>query len=268
MSKHREEKVEVRGTQLRLLCAGTGPPLLYLHGSGDRGSWLPVFDRFAQTHTVYRPDHPGFGHSAEDGRIDCVHELAFFYLDLLDELELRRVSVVGASLGGWIAADLATIEPRRLERLVLVGASGLRVDGVGQPDVFTLSAVELAELTFHRPDLRERAVADAGALEQDPDALQIYLKNRVGTAHLAWNPYFHDPQLVHRLHRATAPTLVVWGNDDRLVPLEHAARWIDLLPNARLELIDDAGHLPHVEQPERFLELVSPFLVAPLVAVD
>ena len=211
MSGYAEERVAVRGTDVRILRAGAGPPVLYLHGSADGGGWLPILDSLAQTCTVYRPDHPGFGYSDDDDRIDSIHDLAFFYLDLLAELGLESVSIVGISLGGWIAADLATIEPARVDKLVLVGAAGLRVDGVQQPDVFMLSAIQLAELTYHRPELRQRAAAEAAGLEASPEALQLYLRNRVGTAHLAWNPYFHDPKLIDRTHRITAPTLVVWG---------------------------------------------------------
>jgi pimeloyl-ACP methyl ester carboxylesterase len=262
-SGYTEERVAVRGTEVRILRAGAGPAVLYLHGSGDSGGWLPILDSLAQTHTVYRPDHPGFGHSDDDDRIDSIHDLAFFYLDLLSELGLEQVSIVGVSLGGWIAADLATIEPERVDRLVLVGAAGLRVEGVQQPDVFMLSAVQLVELTYHRPEAQERAVADAAGLEADPEALQLHLRNRVGTAHLAWNPYFHDPKLVERTHRVTAPTLVVWGAEDRVLPPAHGERWTELLPSARLELIADAGHLPHVEAPATVSGLIAAFLSAP-----
>jgi pimeloyl-ACP methyl ester carboxylesterase len=255
-----ETFVEIRGTRVRVLRAGEGPPLLYLHGSGDPGRWLPALGELAASHSVVRPDHPGFGQSDDDPRIDTVHELAYFYLDFLDELGIGRISIVGSSLGAWIAADLSTIEPDRVEKLVLIGASGLRVDRCEQPDEFVLDPQQIAEHVFHGEELRTRAVEDARSLDENPEALQLYLRNRLTTAHLAWNPYFHDPKLVHRLHRAKAPTVVVWGREDRLVPLEHGRRWEELLPDARLEVVDEAGHLPHVEQPERFLAIVRPFL--------
>ena len=266
-SGYEEQRITVRGTEVRLLRAGAGPPLLFLHGPGDSGAWSPILDSLALTHTVYRPDHPGFGYSDDDDRVDSVHDLGFFYLDFLSELEVARVSIVGVSLGGWIGADLATIEPGRVERLVLVGSAGLRVEGVEQPDVFMLSALQLAELTYHRPEFRERAAVEAAGLEADGDELQRYLRNRVGTAHLAWNPYFHDPTLPNRTHRVTAPTLVVWGADDRVLPPAHGERWRELLPNARLQLIPDAGHLPHIEQVETVVELIAPFLSTPTAEI-
>jgi len=235
-----ESYLDVRGTRIRTLRAGDGPPLLYLHGSGDPGRWLPVQGELAASHDVIRPDQPGYGWSDEDHRIDTVHELAFFYLDLLDELGIDKVSVLGSSLGGWIAADLATIEPHRVAHLVLVGAAGLRVADSGQPDEFVLEP--------------------PAAIETDPPTMERYLRNRITTAHLAWNPYFHDPKLVHRLHRVLAPTLVVWGSEDGLVPPAHGHRWTELLPGSRLEVVEGSGHLPHVEQPEAFLKLVRPFL--------
>jgi pimeloyl-ACP methyl ester carboxylesterase len=122
----RERDLDVRGIRVRLLSGGSGEPLLYLHGGGDLGQWTPALAALAGRYTVLRPDHPGFSASADAGGIDSVHELAFFYLDLLDELGLGRVMVVGHSLGGWLAADLATIEPGRVSKLVLVSAAGLR----------------------------------------------------------------------------------------------------------------------------------------------
>jgi len=255
-----ESQIDVRGTKIRVLRGGEGPPLLVLHGSGDAGLWLPVYDELAESYDVIRPDHPGFGWSDEDGRIDSVHDLAFFYLDLLDELGIERVSVIGSSLGGWIGADLATIEPARIARLVLIGAAGLRVEGSDQPDEFALEPTATFELIYAGEEHRRRAAERMSALEEDPPAMERYLRNRITTAHLAWNPYFHDPKLVHRLHRITAPTLVVWGRDDGLVPLAHGNRWTELIPGSQLEVVEDCGHLPQVEQPARFMEIAGPFL--------
>jgi pimeloyl-ACP methyl ester carboxylesterase len=257
-----EQFITVRNHRVRVLQMGTGPALLYLHGSGDTGAWLPALSELATSFRVIRPDHPGFNGSDEVSGIDNVHDLAFFTLDLLDKLELDRVSVLGASLGGWLALDLATIEPGRIDRIVVIGSAGLRVEGVPQPDVFTLSPSQIAELLFHDRDRQEEALAQARALDQDPAAMQAYLRNRVATAHLAWNPYFHDPKLLHRIHRITAPVLVVWGAEDRVIPSAHGERWAQLLSGARLEIVSEAGHLPHVERPARFTALVEPFLSA------
>ena len=255
-----EEVVDVRGTAVRVLRAGEGPTLLYLHGSGDSGAWLPVLEQLSSSFSVIRPDHPGFNQSGESEGLDSIHELAFFYLDLLAALGIDRCSVVGSSLGGWLAADLATIEPERFEKLVLVGAAGLRVEGVAVPDTFTMGADALADLLFFGSDARAQAREQAVGLETDPAAMTTYLRNRMATAHLGWNPYFHDPQLPRRLHRIAAPTLLVWGGEDRVFPPAHAARWGELVPDSRVEIVDGVGHLPHIEEPQQFLDLVVPFL--------
>jgi pimeloyl-ACP methyl ester carboxylesterase len=250
------DHVSVRGTGVRILRQGSGEPLVFLHGAGDRGEWLPVLAGLAADWAVCRPDHPGFNQSDDDERIDSVHDLAFFYLDLLDALELPRVTLVGASLGGWLAAEIAVLDPGRVAALVLIDAAGLRVAGAPGPDVFTLNPVQLAELLFHDPALRSAAIEQAAVLDQSPDELRTYLRNRIATSHLAWNPYFHDPKLAERLHRVSAPTVVIWGSEDRLLPVAHAQRWHELIEDARIELIADAGHLPHIEQPQRVVEIL------------
>jgi pimeloyl-ACP methyl ester carboxylesterase len=260
---HQEWDLTVRGTRIRMLTAGSGDPLLYLHGSGDLGLWTPALAGLAETHRVYRPDHPGFSGSADRDGIDSVHDLAFFYLDLLDEIlgeiGAEQVILVGASLGGWLAADLATIEPRRVGRLVLVDAAGVRAE-IPTPDLFTKSPVELAELLYHDESLRAAAVRQAEEAEQDPERFTRFLRNRITAAHLGWNPYLHDPKLPDRLHRITAPTLIMWGAQDRMLPVGYADRWAELLPKAELAIVGDAGHLPLVEQPAAALAVLRTFL--------
>ena len=254
-----EHMIDVRGRRVRVAQAGEGAPLVYLHGAGDLGDWGPELSLLARDFTVYRPDHPGFNQSDDDPSVDSVLDLAFSYLDLFDCLGLDRPSLVGVSLGGWIAAQIAVLDPGRAAKLVLVGAAGLRAD-IPTPDMFTLGPEQLAELLFHRPDLRAAAVAAAGQITDDPELFQRYLRNRMASAHLAWNPYFHDPKLPGRLHRLAAPVLVVWGAEDRLLPVGYAHQWVAALGAARLEIIDEAGHLPMAEQPEAFATLVREFL--------
>jgi pimeloyl-ACP methyl ester carboxylesterase len=253
-----ERDLSVRGTRVRVLEAGSGDPLLYLHDSGDLGQWGPLLSGLAERYTVCRPDHPGFNASADGTDIDSAHELAFFYLDLLDEIGADRAVVIGASLGGWLAADLATIEPRRVSKLVLAGAHGIRT-GDRVPDIFLASPAELAELTYHTGEARSAARQEAELLADDAARFERYLRNRSATAHLGWNPYLHDPKLPGRLHRITAPTLILWGAHDRLLPLGHARRWAELLPGAQLTIINDAGHLPLAEQADASLQALWTF---------
>jgi pimeloyl-ACP methyl ester carboxylesterase len=256
----REDAVDVRGNEVRVLTAGSGDPIVYLHGSGDLGGWLPVHTRIAESFQVIRPDLPGFNRSAANPEISSVHDMSFALLDLFDTLGLDRVGVIGSSLGGWIAADLATIEPTRIQRLVLVDAAGLRPSGGFPVDMFTLSSEQILRKTYHDPEAVERALAAAAARDADEEQFALLLRNRAATAKLGWNPYFHDVKLPGRLHRITAETLVVWGAHDRLMPPELAQAYAERIPRSRIAVIDDAGHLPHLERPEAFLAEVLPFL--------
>ncbi len=254
-----ERDVDVRGTRIHLMASGTGPPLLYLHGAGDLGAWPDGLTALARRFSVYRPDHPGFNASGDNSSIDSVHDLAFFYLDLLDVLGLDSVILIGASFGGWLAADIASLDPSRVDKLVLVDAAGVRAE-TPTPDVFALSPVEVAEHAYHTAAARTAAIGQAAQIEQDPSLFERYLRNRMSTANVGWNPYMHDPKLLDRLHRIIAPTLIVWGAEDRLLPVAYAWRWAGLLPTARVEILEATGHLPLVEQPAAFLDVVDDFL--------
>jgi pimeloyl-ACP methyl ester carboxylesterase len=253
-----EDFVDVGGRRVWVASAGEGPPLVYLHGAGDLDGWGPALSLLAADFTVYRPDHPGFNRSDDDPSVDSVLDLAFAYLDLLDAMSLDRVHLVGHSLGGWTAAQLAVLASGRVTKLVLANPAGLRPAGTA-PDIFTLNPVESAALVNHQADVRAAAVAAAEQIAGDTELFQRFLRNRMATAHLAWNPYLHDPKLAGRLHRVTPPVLIIWGAHDRLLPAETARQWQEALPGARLEIIDDAGHRPPVEQPAAFAALVKEF---------
>jgi len=263
MGDHEEQHDEHRGQPGGRRVRRTRPhrardPVLYLHDSGDLGQWAPWLSGLAGRYAVWRPDHPGFNASADGAGVDSVHELAFFYLDLMDELGLGRVILAGAGLGGWLAADLATIEPQRVSKLILAGARGIRTDE-HIPDIFLLSPAELAVLTYHTDEARSAAREQAEQLADDPGRFERYLRNRSATAHLGWNPYLHDPKLPRRLHRVTAPALILWGAQDRLLPVRHARRWAELLPRTQVAVIRDAGHLPLAEQPGASLQAILAF---------
>lgn len=257
-----EKVIEVRGSEVRLLAGGEGEgvPVLYLHGEDDVGASSPFFEALSTTFAVVRPDLPGFNGSAGRAGGARVHDLAFFTLDVMDALGLDRVSVFGTGLGGWLAADLATIEPRRVERLVLVAAFGLRPSEGHGGDIFLLDPVEEARILYHEPSAVDVAVEAARRLAEDPDAHARYLRNRAALAHLAWNPYLHDPRLEERLHRVAASTLVVWGEEDRVVPPLTARRYGAAIASARVAVIPGTGHLPHLEAPGAVLSEVVPFL--------
>lgn len=253
---HAEEFREIAGVRIQLLRGGVGPPLLYLHGALAGGMWLPFHDRLAHHFTVYVPAHPGFGKSEDPAWLEGIQDLAFYYLDFLDELGLDHVHVVGLSLGGWIAAELAVMCPHRLGRLVLVDAAGIRVPGITPPDLFAMAPEEVVGLLYKRPE----AAAALFPSDPTPEQLETQLRQRMTVARLAWNPYFENPKLLARLRRIRVPTLILWGEEDRLFPLEHAKAFQAAIPNASLLVLRDCGHVPPLDDPEAFVTAVTRFL--------
>ncbi len=255
MSEPSAEKLDIRGCGIVLRRAGAGRPLLLLHGAADAGQWLPCMDHLAARHTVIAPEHPGFGGSDTPAWLDTIPDLANFYLDLIDQLDLADIDLVGHDLGGWIAAELAVRNPRRLASLTLVAAAGIHVRGVAQTDPFLRTDEQRIRDLFH-----DQTHADAMiARVLRPEAEDRNLQNQTTTARLTWQPRGYDPHLAKWLHRIALPTLLVWGADDRLLPPAYAAAWQKLIPGAQLVVIRDCGHLPHVEQPAAFVAALDGF---------
>jgi pimeloyl-ACP methyl ester carboxylesterase len=237
--------LDVRDTPVRLLRAGAGAPLLYLHGAGAGGRWLSFQEALAQRFDVIAPTHPGHGGSPAADWIEDVSDLAFHYLDLLDALELDRVHLVGASLGGWMAAEIAVMASHRLASLTLVDPVGIKVDGWIYPFIFGMDLPQVVATVFHRP---EAAMALAPK-DQSVDTLVELYRQNAAMARVAWNPYLYDPRLRRRLARIAVPTLLAWGEHDRLAPLVCAEAWRKEIPGARLVTFAHSGHVPHLEEP-------------------
>ena len=256
MADHSNSKIAVRGCTIGLMRGGAGRPLLILHGAGGAGAWLPYMADLAAGHDVIVPEHPGFGASDTPDWLDCVPDLANFYLDFLDQLELRNVDLVGFSLGGWVAAELAVRNTSRLASLTLVDAAGIHVKGVEQVDSFLRSDEQRIRDMFHDPKRADEMVAQA----QRPELEDVGLKNRTTTAKLIWQPRGYDPHLHKWLHRIDVPTLVVWGANDRLLPQDYAVAYQRLIPGAKIAIIPECGHLPQIEQRGAFLAALEGFL--------
>jgi pimeloyl-ACP methyl ester carboxylesterase len=235
-------------------------PLLYLHsGFGEAGA-LPLFDHLVDAgFRVTAPPLPGFGESGPAHDCHRIEDAVFQLRPLLDE----RPVVVGSSLGGWLAAELAVWFPDRVRALVLLDAVGLRLDGAPIFDIFSARHPEtMRRVLPHGGDLLEllKPAYDAA----DPSAALLHLFNASeATARLGWNPFLHDPKLLGRLPGVTAPTLVVWGADDGVVPLAHGEAYAAAIPDARLEVIVGCGHLPALEQPAAVADLAADFVGVP-----
>jgi pimeloyl-ACP methyl ester carboxylesterase len=257
MNTPQERTVLAGDYRVRVLEAGHGDPLLFLHSAAGAGMWTEGIARLAQRFHVLLPDHPGFGPSPLPDWLTGMDDLVFHYLDLLDALGLHGpLRIAGASFGGWIGAEFAAFHPERVQKLVLIDAAGLRIPAVPMPDVFRLAPQALLPLVFH--DL-SKALA---VMPKDfgPDTMVQMFHDRSAFARLSWNPYLHDPKLSRRLKRATVPTLIVWGRQDQLIPPVYAEEYKRLLPAAQVAYIDQCGHDPTIEQPDEFARVVGEFL--------
>lgn len=252
--------LKLYGTEIELIKGGAGRPLLILHGPWGNPGWLSYLDQLSSDFEIYLPTHPGFGKSQRHAGLETIHDLVDFYLDFLDHFELERPALMGFSIGGWLAAELAATRPDRLDRLVLVDAAGLRIEQAKIADIFLATKQELTALTFHdAQSVRELArVCPENPSEEESAAAE---RSQIMAQVLAWKPYMHNPKLPYRLHRIRIPTLVVWGRQDGIVPLPHGEAYARAIPGARLKVIERCGHAPHLEQPAEFTSLVRDFLL-------
>ncbi len=232
----------VEGTQVSVLRGGSGPPLLFLHGSDAFTEWLPFMAVLADRFDVIVPDHPGFGRSDTPSWLDTIGDLAHFYRSFIEAFDLRGVVVAGHGIGGWIGGELALRNPHDLHSLVLVAAAGLPLPEDGL-DTFMCSPDEIRRASY--ADVRRAPELDDVLREQQA-------KNALMTARVAWQPRFYDPQFAKWLHRLRVPTLVVWGAHDAIFPPRQADTFAATIAGARTLIVPDAGHLPHVEQPQAF----------------
>jgi pimeloyl-ACP methyl ester carboxylesterase len=252
------ERLEVAGIELEVLRHGAGRPVLMLHGFDTidpQARFLDLLGRHAQ---IVAPSLPGFGGSPRPPDFDTVYDLVRLCLALLDALPDDRVSLVGFSFGGWLAAEVAAACSHRLDRLILVDPLGIKISDRETPDIldiFNRSPEEVRRCLWHDP---ERFAPDYDAMSDE--ALVALARNREALCLYAWHPYMHNPRLPRWLGRITAPTLVLWGASDRIVTPDYGRAYAGLIPKARFELIERAGHHPEIEQPEDFAERVVRFI--------
>jgi pimeloyl-ACP methyl ester carboxylesterase len=258
MADHSISMLSVGDCRIRVMRGGSGAPLVFLHGGGGVGIWLPCMARLARKFDVIAPEHPGFGESDTPPWLDTIGDLANFYLEFLDQLGLEGIHLVGSSLGGWIAADLAVRNSNRLASLTLIGAAGIHVPDVEQVDVFLCNEEQRIRHLFYDQELAEAVVASMAR----PGMEDASLKNRTTTARLSWQPRNHDPQLRKWLHRVKVPTLLIWGADDRLFPRPYAFVFQQLIPGSQAVVLPECGHLPHVEKGDAFAAELEGFIDA------
>ena len=258
LSEFTHSFLDVHGTRIEIQTSGHGRPILFLHseegllGAGD------ALKRLASLGRVIVPSHPGFGRSESAPSISAVDDLSYFYLDVMDILGLEETVLLGASLGGWIAAQVAVKCTRRIAKLVLINSVGIKLgDRTARDivDVHALDSQDVINLTYFDPDKHRPNFAEFS----DEEAL-IFARNKETFTYLAWRPYMHDPKLRGLLRRIQVPTLVLWGDHDRIVSPQYGKAFSEEISGSKFHLIENAGHYPFVEQPQAFHSQVAAFI--------
>lgn len=235
----------------------TGSTVLVLHGGGGPGTVAPLVAHLAERHRVIAPTIPGWNGTPRSERIATIDDVAAAFLDLLREEDLDHVAVVGSSIGGWIASAMAVLDAGegRIDRVVLIDAVGVEVPGEPIRDVSGLDPRGLAAYSWHDP---ARFLAALAAMPAE--AVRAMQGNQAALQALAGDPYMHDPGLLDRLAAVRVPALGIWGASDRVVTPAYGRAMLAAFPDARFEVVPEAGHLPHLEQPGRTFALLDPFL--------
>ena len=254
----RSERLPACGIELEVVRRGSGRPMLLVHGFQTVDPKARFLDLLARHGEVIAPSSPGFGRSPRPNDFDTVYDLVHLYLEVLESPPGENATLLGFSFGGWLAAEMAVACCHRLDKLVLVDPVGIKISNRETPDildVFEKSPNEVRRRSWHDPD---RFAPDFNAMSDE--ALVVYARNREALCVYAWHPYMYNPQLPRWLNRIKVPTLLIWGASDRVVSPDYGRAYSRLIPGARFELVEGAGHHPEIEQPEAFIERVARFL--------
>jgi len=252
-----ERTVDVRGIATHMFEAGppTATSLLYLHDHGLGNLWLEYHQRLAQSFHVFAPDIPGYGLTGRPDWMRDMSDYILYFRDLLDQLSLDKALVAGHSLGGWMAAELAVWYPERVEKLVLSNALGIRVKGSPVADIFAMNPREVLATCFD--DFAAAMPLMPAAF--DTDYLLSQYRQLTTLASLAWNPGY-DPRLERRLERIACPTLIIWGQNDRLVPPAYGDAFHRLIAGSELVMLEGTGHMPMFEKAGEWTKAIRDFL--------
>jgi len=253
--------VHLNGVSIDIAESGAGRPLLFLHPgypAGRRGEASAAIARLSENFRVIAPTHPGFGRDLAPDWLTTIDDLSYLYLDLLISLGRKDTVVVGSSLGGWIAAEMAVKCTGPISHLVLADPVGIKIgdrETRDFPDIYAIDEKTAVSLSFSDPS---RVAYDRATLAED-DFL-FMARSREATARYGWAPFLHNPKLLRRLARIQKPTLVLWGEADRITSQAYGAAYAAAIPGAKFAQIPDAGHFPHIEQPGAFAKRIADFV--------
>ena len=254
-----QTQLELRGSKLGILERGSGRPIVFLHPGDGLDARAAFLDRLAAHGRIIAPSHPGFGTSDLPADFDSVGDLAYFYLDLFDQLKLCDAVLVGASFGGWIACEIAIRSCAHVSQLVLVDTVGARFSA-------NPAEVEIADVfNLTRPEVEKLAYVDPAKVRRDPASLSdedllVIARDRESYCQFGWSPYMYNPMLRRWLHRITVPTLVLWGEQDRIVAPDYGRRFAEAIPGASFRAVPGAAHFPHIEQPQAVADAIGAFM--------
>lgn len=251
------ETLDVGGTPVGVQTMGSGPPLIFLHSEMFIGASGPFLEVLAKRYSVIAPRMPGFGPAPVPSDIRTVDDLAYLHLDLMQKLDLKQATVVGVSLGGWVALEMAVRNTSRIGRLALIGSVGVKLSGREErdfADVFYLPDAEAFPSLFADPGKWAPRYSSLPIAE-----VEQFARERQALAYYAWKPYLHNPGLGRWLHRIDVPTLVVWGDKDRFASPDYGRRLASRIPNAELRIVPGAGHYPQIEQAQATADTISSF---------
>lgn len=240
------ERIDVKGRRVEAYIAGSGPTLLFLHPHDYFTQHKPWLDQLARHFRVIAPRSPGFGQTPLPDGFRTIDDQAYHVLDLIESLNLTDITLVGASMGGWIALETCVRSTQHIARLALIGPTGVKFGGREDrdfADIYALPVQDVLRLLFHNPD---KALPDYTLLSDD-EALEI-ARDRQSSGLFLWKPYMHNPALRKWLHRVNVPSLVLHGAQDGFIVHGHAGKLADALPNGRAQTIPNAGHFPQIEQ--------------------
>ena len=255
----RSEILKIAGARVEIERRGKGRPLLLLHGEDGFEASLPFVSQLARKFSVVLPRMPGFGKSPLPDTVRSIDDISYLWLDLLNRLDLKGVTVLGFSVGGWLALEMATKNTTRIARMSLAGSVGVKFGGAYDrdiEDIYFYNAKAVRALRFYDPE-KDPHLDLTGLSKRDALALA---RSREAIAKICWEPYFHTPSLRQRLHRIDVPVQLIWGAKDRMTPPKYGRALAKALPEGQFASIPGAGHFPHIEQPERFAAMLNDFL--------
>ena len=251
-----DSAMEAAGIKLHVARGGRGRPVMVLHHETGTLDRLPFYDALAQHYDVLVPHHPGYSRSQRPDWMRSVRDIAVLYRGLLSALELDKVALVGLGFGGWIAAEMAAMAPADLSHLVLAGAMGIKPPEGDILDLAITGYIDYARAGFHD----QKAFDGVYGAEPSTDQLEMWDICREMSFRIAWKPYMYSQTLPHLLGAVRVPSLVVWGDDDKVVPLSAGKRYVEALPQTKLHVVESCGHCIDMEKPEVLAKLVTEFI--------